>query len=66
MQKMKDLQEQPTDELRALFHDLSKELFIMKNELSTAHKLDKPHLVSAKRRARARILTIMRGRGETL
>lgn len=63
---MKELQDQSTDELRALFQDLSKEIFEHKNEISTTRKIDKPHLVGAKKRTRARILTIMNQRGEKL
>ena len=66
MKKMKELQDQTTDELKALFHDLSKEIFELKNEISISKKIDKPHLVSAKKRTRARILTLMNKRGEKI
>ena len=66
MMKMKELKEQSTDELRALLQDLSKELFGLKNEISTTRKIEKPHLVSSKKRTRARILTILSQRGEKL
>jgi len=66
MKKMKELLDQTSDELRALFQDLSKEIFEHKNEISTTRKIDKPHLVSSKKRTRARILTILNQRKEKL
>lgn len=60
MLKAKDLKEQSVDELKAMFRDLSKEIYDLKNELSVARKLEKPHLVREKRRDRARVLTVLR------
>lgn len=60
MLKAKELKDQSVDELKALHRDLSKEIFELKNELSTARKLEKPHLVREKKRDRARVLTILR------
>jgi len=60
MLKAKELKDQSADELKALGRDLSKEIFELKNELSTARKLEKPHLVSEKKRDRARVLTVLR------
>lgn len=66
MNKMKEYQDQSSDELRAQFHDLSKEIFEMRNEISTSRKIDKPHLIGLKKRNRARILTLLAKRGEKL
>lgn len=64
--KYKELQEQPTSELQALYQDLSKEIFEYRNEIGSTRKIDKPHLVSLKKRTRARILTLLRQRGEKI
>ena len=59
MLKAKELKDQSTEELNALELDLSREIFELKNELKTARKLEKPHLLKEKRKDRARILTIL-------
>jgi large subunit ribosomal protein L29 len=57
--KVKEIQDQSEQELVALATDLEKEIFQLKNELNVARKLEKPHLLKAKRRDRARVLTIL-------
>lgn len=60
MPKAKELRDQSTEELQALYTDLSKEIFQLRNELKTTRKLEKPHLIPSKKRDRARVLTILR------
>jgi large subunit ribosomal protein L29 len=60
MPKAKELRDQSTEELQALYMDLSKEIFELRNELKTTRKLEKPHLIQFKKRDRARVLTILR------
>jgi len=63
MDTMKEFKDQSVDELKAMLHDLSKNIFEMKNEISTTRKIDKPHLLRKKKRDRARILTILNRKG---
>lgn len=60
MTKVKELREQSKEELKALYQDLSKELFQLRNEMKIARKMEKPHLVRVKRKDRARVMTILR------
>ena len=57
--KKNDLRDQSVPELRAQVHDLNREIFQLRNELATQRKLEKPHLIKAKRKDVARLLTIM-------
>ncbi len=47
------------EEMSGRVVDLDKEIFALRNELAVNRKLDKPHLIKAKRREKARLLTIM-------
>jgi ribosomal protein L29 len=38
---------------------LQKEIFVLRNELAMHRKLEKPHLLKAKRHERARLLTLI-------
>lgn len=60
MLKAKDLIDQSVEELEAQHEELSREIFELTNELKLARKLEKPHLLSEKRRNRARVLTVLR------
>ncbi|HSX03112.1 MAG TPA: 50S ribosomal protein L29 [Rhabdochlamydiaceae bacterium] len=64
MDKMAEFKGQSKEELKALYRDLSKEIFDMKTEISIARKIEKPHLVRLKKRTRARILTALSQKGE--
>ena len=46
-------------ELQARCRDLEKDIFILRNELALNRKLDKPHLLKAKRKDKARLLTLL-------
>ena len=66
MQKANQLKEQSVEELKAMYRDLSKEIFGLNNELRLTRKIEKPHLFREKRKERARVLTILRQKGGTL
>lgn len=60
MAKAKELREHSKEELKALYQDLSKELFQLRNEMKVTRKMDKPHLIRSKKKDRARVMTILR------
>lgn len=60
MVKAKELKDQSIDELKALYQDLSKELFQYRNEMKVTRKMEKPHLVRGKKKDRARVMTVLR------
>lgn len=64
MDKLKEFRDQSKEELKALYHDLSKEIYDMRNEISTTRKMEKPHLLRKKKRDRARVLTLLHQQGE--
>lgn len=66
MVKKKTMNDQSAEELKILYHDLSREIFDLSNELSMARKLDKPHLLRAKKKDRARVMTALRQKGATI
>ena len=55
--------DQSVEELRAQYHDLSKEIYDLRSEVSINRKLEKPHMVKRKKRDRARVLTALRQKG---
>ncbi len=59
MPKKKSLNELTIDELKAMAKDLDREVFQLRNELSTQRKLEKPHQIKEKRKDKARILTML-------
>ncbi len=66
MLKPSELKDQSVEELRAMYHDLSKDIFQLKNEARMTRKTETPHLVRDKKRDRARVLTILRQKGASL
>ncbi len=66
MKKNDEMQDRSAEELKALYRDLSKEIFQHKNELALARKLDKPHLLRLKKKERARALTFLIQKSGTL
>jgi len=60
MAKIKEFRGQSQEELKALYQDLSKELFQLRNEMKVTRKIEKPHLVRIKKKDRARVMTILR------
>ncbi|MES2122391.1 MAG: 50S ribosomal protein L29 [Chlamydiota bacterium] len=65
MVKAKDLRDQTVEELSLQHRDLSKELFLLRNEMKVTRKMEKPHLVRQKKKDRARVLTVMREKEAT-
>ena len=59
MAKAKELRDQSAEDLKALYQDLSKELFQLRNEMKIARKMDKPHEVRRKKKLRARVMTVL-------
>lgn len=57
--KTSDLKEQTIAELKVSARDVDREIFKLRNELATQKKLEKPHLLRAMRRNKARILTLV-------
>ncbi len=60
MEDVKKLREQSVAELKSLHDELSVSMFDLKCENSVQRKLEKPHMLKANRRQKARILTILR------
>jgi len=61
--KKKTKEEGSVKEMQAQVHHLDKEIFQLRNELATQKKLEKPHLIRAKRKQKARILTLLTKKG---
>lgn len=59
MAKKTNPQDHSLEELQAKVIDLDREIFALRNELAMNRKLEKPHLIKAKRKEKARILTTM-------
>ncbi len=64
--KKEEIKDQSVQELKSLYHDLSKDIFQLKNELAVARKLEKPHLLRNKKKERARALTFLRQKNGTI
>lgn len=54
------------EELKSQYRDLSKDIFQLKNDIALNRKLDKPHLLRAKKRDRARVLTAVHQKGGSI
>jgi large subunit ribosomal protein L29 len=59
MAKKTDLRDQSVVELKAKASELDREIFDLRNELAFNRKIEKPHLIKAKKKEKARILTIL-------
>ncbi len=57
--KMKNLKDSSLSDLQKMDQDLAREVFELRNTLAIQRKLDKPHLLKAKRKERARVLTLL-------
>lgn len=60
MAKTQELRNQSVEELKALYQDLSRELFSLSNEVQLSRKIEKPHRRKLARKNRARVLTVLR------
>jgi len=57
--KKNELKDRSIAELEVASLDLGREIFELRNTLSMQRKLEKPHLLKATRRERARVLTLL-------
>jgi large subunit ribosomal protein L29 len=65
MLKKQEIRDQALEELVVLSQDLSKEIYDLMNEFRQTRKMEKPHLIREKKKARARVLTIIKEKGAT-
>lgn len=59
MGKMDKIKDQSKEQLKIRITDIEKELYHLKNELKTAHKIEKPHMIRELKKEKARILTFL-------
>ena len=64
MLKAKDLRDVSVDELKLKAEELRRELFLQRSEAKQTKKNDNLHLIRTKRRDVARVLTVLREKGE--
>jgi large subunit ribosomal protein L29 len=58
--KSTELRSQTIEELRSMEEDLAKEIFNLRNDANISREVKKTSAMREKRRARARVLTILR------
>lgn len=51
--------DQSIEELMRAHMDISRDIFRLKNELKTTHKLEQPHRIRLMKQDRARLLTVL-------
>ncbi len=59
MANIKELKDQAEEQLNFRTQEIDRELFDLRNELASTHKLEKPHLMKALKKEKAQILTIL-------
>lgn len=64
MLKAKELQNQSVQDLKELQNSLSKEIYALINDRKLTQKVEKPHVIREKKKDRARVLTVLRQKGE--
>ncbi len=57
--KANELRDLKEEQLETLILDLSREMYDLKNELALSRKLEQPHLITKKRKTRARAKAIL-------
>ncbi len=57
--KQTEWKNQSIEELGEMVQDIEREIFSLRNDLVMNRKLEKPHLLKAKRREKARVLTLL-------
>lgn len=62
MVKILEIRDQKEEQLDFRLNEIDKEIFKMTNELKTAHKLEKPHMLKELKKEKARILTVLNER----
>lgn len=60
MAKAQELRDQSQEELEALYEDLNKKVFELRNQQSLEKKLDEPHMLRESKKNIARVLTVLR------
>jgi len=60
MVKFEEIKNQSVEELEDQADDISKEIYDLTNQLRVLRKLEKPHLLTEKKRDMARVLTALR------
>lgn len=60
MSDVKTLRDQAPEELKALYQELSGEIYRLRNERNVTRQVEKPHLLRMKKKDRARVMTILR------
>ena len=60
MAKVQELRDQSQEELKALYEDLHKKVFELRNQQSLEKKLDEPHMIRESKKNIARVLTVLR------
>lgn len=58
--KAVELRDQSVEELEALLEDLRKEVYELVNDVRKTKKNESPHLIKQKKKAIARVLTVLR------
>jgi len=64
MSEVDELRSKTEEELTSIVSDLDVEIFKLRNELKVTRKLEKPHVLSQKKRKRAKVLTILTEKGK--
>ena len=59
MSHIKEMRDLTTGQLESMLEDLNREIYELKNQLSSARKLEKPHLLKEKKKDRARVMFIL-------
>lgn len=62
MLKIVEIRDQSDEQLGLRLVEIDNELFKLINELKTAHKLEKPHLLKELKKEKARVLTVLNER----
>lgn len=59
MSASSDFKNQSVEDLKASYLDLSRKIFLLKNELAVERSLEKPHRLRVAKKDRARVLTAL-------
>ncbi len=59
MSHIKEMRDLTKEQLESMLADLNREIYELKNQLSAARKLEKPHLLKEKKKDRARAMFIL-------
>jgi ribosomal protein L29 len=66
MARVDTFKEKTVEELRLAYAELSRDLFRIRSEFAVTREMEKTHRLTALRRDRARILTVLRQKGAKL